>query len=306
MTPANPGNGKLDLLYAFSRLQIPALTLAAEQFAVHLRRMFDVFKQKEPQATWERFIGELYPVDASLAAACLEGDGRAWETLFAARAGRADRLLIDALRARAVRLFPRNEEKQDSAVTDFWGHLIVSETPGAVPILARYDGQRPLVPWLIRTFQNWQISRLRGRDERATALAEDDLLEDRAFAGEPDPRWHETFCEAARAWLRELADADLLLLGLRLRYRLSQREVAGLLGVHEGTVSRQVAQLRDRCLEAVGAKLVAEGWTGDDLSGFIYNEMEALLLDETRLSADALARLLAKQGKKLPSSSVQS
>jgi RNA polymerase sigma factor (sigma-70 family) len=300
MTPANPSDGKLQLLYFFGRLQMPGVGLGAEKFATHLQRMFELFRQKEPQATWERFIGELYPVDAYLAASCLESDSRGWETLFAARAGRADRLLIDALRARAVRLFPRNEEKQDCAVTDFWGHLIVSETPGSVPILARYDGQRPLVPWLIRIFHNWQISRLRGKDEKAAALAEDDLLEDRALLGEPDSRWHESFCEAARAWLRELPDAELLLLGLRLRYRLSQREVAALLGVHEGTISRQITSLRDRCLESVGQRLLADGWTGDDLSGFIYNEMEALLLDETRLSADALAHILAKQGKHLP------
>lgn len=297
---AAPSDGKLQLLYFFGRLQLPGVGLSAELFAEHLRRMFDLFRQKMPQASWERFVADIYPVDSFLTAACLRGDSRAWETLFAARAGRADRLLVDALRARAVRLFPRDEEKQDSAVTDFWGHLIVSETPGSVPILARYDGQRPLVPWLIRVFQNWQISKLRSKEEHATALADDDLLEDRDLPSEPNLRWHESFCEAARAWLRELPEPELLLLGLRLRYRLSQREVASLLGVHEGTISRQITQLRDRCFEFVGQKLIADGWTGDDLTGFVYQEMETLLLEEPRLSADNLARLLAAQGKQLP------
>ena len=59
----------------------------------------------------------------------------AWDRLFAARAGRTDCLLVDALRARAVRLYPRDEERQDSAVTEFWSHLLVSETPGSVPVL---------------------------------------------------------------------------------------------------------------------------------------------------------------------------
>ena len=105
---------------------------------------------------------------------------------------------------------------------------------------------------------------------------------------------------AAREFFEELRDGELLILGLRLRYRLSQREVAGLLGVHEGTISRQTAQLRDRCLDHIGRRLVAEGWTGDDLSGFVLNEMGSLLLDEPRLSADHLAGLLAARGKDLP------
>jgi RNA polymerase sigma factor (sigma-70 family) len=295
-------HGKTHLVYYFCRLQLPALALPSPRFATHLERMFEIYRTKNAAAAWEQFLAELYALDSFLTIGCLENQPRAWETLFAARAGRADRLLVDALRARAVRLFPRDEEKQDSAVTDFWGHLIVSETPGSVPILARYDGQRPLIPWLIRVFQNWQISNLRSRDAKSESLVEDDMLPERDFPSEPDTRWHECFCDAARAWLKEVTDHDLLLLGLRLRYRQSQREVATLLGVHEGTISRQITQVRDRCLEAVGQKLIEAGWTGDDLSGFVYNEMNSLLMDEPRLSAENLARMLGKKGKQLPAS----
>ena len=77
------------------------------------------------------------------------------------RSSRADCLLVDALRARAVRLYPRNQERQDSAVAEFWGYLLAGEKAGSLPILARYDGERPLVPWLIRVFQNKHISELR-------------------------------------------------------------------------------------------------------------------------------------------------
>src|SRR5262249_54401304 len=91
-----------------------------------------------------------------------------------------------------------------------------------------------------------------------------------------------------------------LILGLRLRYRMSQREGATLLGVHEGTISRQTTHLRDRCLEHISQRLLAQGWTGDDLSAFVLNEMGGLLMDDPRLSADRLAGLLAARGKKLP------
>jgi RNA polymerase sigma factor (sigma-70 family) len=288
----------LPLLYHFCRLQLPAVHLGPEVLHRHVQRTFALYEAKAgPTASWEHYLENLYPLDWFVASACLEGNARAWEYLFAARASRSDCLLLDALRARAVRLYPRDEERQESAVAEFWSHLIVEETPGSLPILARYDGHRPLVPWLIRVFQNWHISLLRQRGG-AQALPEDDLA--LPLPATPDGRWHEAFCQAARESLQELSDGELLILGLRLRYRLSQREVASILGVHEGTVSRQTSQLRDRCLDAIDRRLRAEGWTGDDLSALVLNEMAGVLLDEPRLSADRLAGLLAARGKALP------
>jgi RNA polymerase sigma factor (sigma-70 family) len=301
-----PNAALLALLYHFCRLQLPRIELPAAAFEKHLRRSFAMYQAKRAAAgadvSWERFLTNLHAVDWFLCCACLGGDPRAWEALFAARASRADCLLIDALRARAVRLFPRDPERQDSAVADFWGYLLAGERPGATPILARYDGQRPLVPWLIRVFQNKHISDLR-QARGMQRLPEDDDLDCRELlaAGEGDSgRWHEEFRLAAREWLAELGDNELLILGLRLRYRLSQREVAKLLGIHEGNISRQTDKFSKQCLDHVGKRLTEAGWTGDDLSGFILKEMDSLLMDEPRLAADRLAALLAARGKKLP------
>jgi RNA polymerase sigma factor (sigma-70 family) len=293
-----------ETLYHFCRLQLPGVAMPAAKFESHLQRAFELYLTKTgTDASWNTFLDNLYPLDWFLASACLEGHSRAWQVLFAARTSRADCLLIDALRARAVRLYPRDEERQESAVTEFWSHLLVAESEGALPTLARYDGQRPLVPWLIRVFQNWHISQLRSQ-AGVQSLPEDDLAP--ALPSGPNGHWHEAFCLAARDWLAELGDSELLILGLRMRYRLSQREVAQLLGVHEGTISRQTTQLRDRCLEVIGNNLLAQGWTGEDLSGFILNEMGALLMDELRLSADHLAGLLAARGlKPLPVASIE-
>jgi RNA polymerase sigma factor (sigma-70 family) len=289
---------RLHLLYHFCRLQLPAVRLGQGDGTRHLERTFGVYRAKAGEAaSWPAYLDNLYPLDWFVASACLDGDARAWEQLFAARAGRADCLLVDALRARAARLYPRNEERQEGAVHEFWGHLFAAESPGSLPVLARYDGQRPLVPWLIRVFQNWHVSQLR-RQAGTQALPEDDLALPLPPAAEG--RWHEAFRQAARDCLADLKDAELLILGLRLRYRLSGREVAGLLGVHEGTVSRKTDALRDHCLEQIGKDLVRQGWTGDDLSELVRTEMYGLLLDDPRLSVDHLARLLAARGKALP------
>jgi RNA polymerase sigma factor (sigma-70 family) len=292
----------ISLLYHFCRMQLPDLVLPAARCEHHLQRAFQLYQAKQDpgkQASWESYLESFYPLDWFVASACLEGNARAWEYLFSARAGRADCLLMDALRARAVRLYPRDEERQESAVNEFWGHLYVPETEGSVPVLARYDGQRPLVPWLIRVFQNWHVSQLRRRTG-LQALPEDDLAP--PLAPPADGRWHDAFCQAARECLAEVNDVELLILGLRLRYRLSQREVASLLGIHEGTVSRRTDQLRDRFLDHIARRLQEQGWTGDDLFGYVRTEMSGLLLDDPRLSADHLSALLAARGKELPRS----
>src|SRR5581483_2824918 len=168
------------LLYHFCRLQLPGIPLSPSAFDRHLRRSFDLFTAKRTRegqpATWDVFFENLHAVDWFLSCACLEGNERAWEVLFASRANRADCLLVDALRARAVRLFPRDEERQEEAVAEFWGYLLAGERDGSLPILARFDGQRPLVPWLIRVFQNRHISVLR-QDHGVRSLPEEDTDE---------------------------------------------------------------------------------------------------------------------------------
>jgi RNA polymerase sigma factor (sigma-70 family) len=285
------------LLFHFCRMQLPAVALATAAFERHLDRTFAVFRRKTPEATVPAYLDSLYSLDWYLACACMEGDGSAWEQLFAARTGRSDCLLVDALRARAARLYPRDDERQETAVAEFWSQLLVSESGSGLPVLARYDGQRPLVPWLIRVFQNAHISRLRAAGG-THALPDDDIalpLPNRA-----DGRWHEAFCQAAREALATLSDSELLILGMRLRYRMSQREVAHLLGVHEGTISRQTDKLRDHCMDQIRDRLLAQGWTGDDLGEFVLTEMGPLLLDEPRLGADRLAALLAARGRSMP------
>jgi hypothetical protein len=300
LTPAD--RGRVALLYHFVRLQLPGVRIPEPKFLAHLERSFRIFLPKNPgPVPWSAFVEGLYAVDWAVCVGCLEGQNAAWEVLFNARTGRSDCLLVDALRARAVRLYPRNEERQDTAVTEFWSNLIAPESDGGLPVLARYDGHRPLAPWLIRVFQNWHLSKLR-QSSGASALPDEDVAVpmDPTPVTDPAGRWHEVFVQAARDWLGSIDDEERLLLGLRWRYRMSQREAAKLFGLNEGTLTRRTDKLRDRALESIGGRLIAEGWTGDDLAGFVATELGAVLTDDPRLSADHLARLLAAKGKTLP------
>lgn len=297
-------DGRITVLYHFCRLRWPRLALSYADFQRHLQRSLqrhhDVRGGNGAGPSLDSFLENLHPADWYLSCACLERDDRAWEALFQQRASRVDCLLVDALRARAVRLFPGNETEQEQAVGDFWGHLLAGEKEGRQPALARYDGQAPLVPWLIRVFQNKVISEKR-RKNREQPLPEDELGESELpLPQEGEERWHEEFRLAAREWLGGLSEDEQLLLGLRMRYRLSQREVAKVLNIHEGNVTRRTDRLRDRCREEIGARLTGLGWTGDDLQGFILKEMAGVLMDDPRLSVDVIVRLLAKRGKRLP------
>jgi RNA polymerase sigma factor (sigma-70 family) len=291
---------RLALLSSFVGVQFPRLAISSERFQYHIERTFRISNAKaETPASWSTYLDGLYTIDWAVCVGCLEGSEPAWELLFAARTGRSDSLLVDALRARAVRLYPRNEEKQETAVTEFWSNLIAAESANSLPVLARYDGQRPLAPWLIRVFQNWHLSKLR-QHSHVIALPDDDIAMPLPTAPKEDTRWHELFVLAAREWLNAISDSERLILGLRWRYKMSQREVANLLGVHEGTISRQTDKLRDKSLEVIGQQLVAEGWAGDDLEQFILTEIGGILTDDPRLSADHLSHLLAQKGKTIP------
>jgi RNA polymerase sigma factor (sigma-70 family) len=291
------------LLYHFCRLRLPAVALPLPTFTRRLEQAHKAYLSRSEDgaaATWGRFVENLHPLDWFLACSCLEGVSSAWEALFSSRASRTESLLVDALRHRAVRLFPRDPERQEEAVADFWGYLLAGEREGSVPILARYDGQRPLVPWLIRVFQNKHLSDMR-KHRGEVSLGEEEIGErDLYLPEDSDARWHDQFREAARDWFTELSDQEVLLLGLRLRYRLSQREVARLLGIHEGNVTRRIDALSTKCHERIGQALRELGWTGDDLQGFIHKEMASVLLEEPRLAVDHLARLLADRGKSPP------
>ncbi|MBY0229026.1 MAG: sigma-70 family RNA polymerase sigma factor [Gemmataceae bacterium] len=299
MSEQPPSRPQAAVLYHFCRMRLPRVPLPLPRFAERLALAHSLYLKQPPRP--EPFLEALHVLDWFLASACLDNLSTAWEALFRSRASRTDALLIDALRQRASRLFPRDEERQEEAVLEFWGFLLAGQKEGTPAILARYDGLRPLVPWLIRVFHNRHLSEMRrSKGEVALPEAEDTGEADLYEPQRSDARWHEQFRDAAREWLAGLKEEEILLLGLRLRYRLSQREVAKVVGIHEGNVTRRMDALSKKCHEQIEKHLTELGWTGDDLQGFIQAEMASLLLDDPRLAVRRLASLLAARGKSLP------
>lgn len=286
------------ILHAFCRVHLPRIDLLPEKLASHLIRCKNLFnlKCREKGLPEKDLLEGLYYLDLYLAIACLEGLNTAWESLFASKTGRHDQLLIDALRSRAARLFPCDITRQEDAVSEFWGFLLTGEKETSTSVLEKYDGRRPLVPWLIRVFHNSNLTKLR-QVKTGRPLAEDEADEMYWHAPEiSDEHWHQEFRLAAQEWIETLSDKEKLLLGLRVRYRLSQRESATFLGIHESNISRLTDKIRANCLSIIETRLLNAGWSGDDLQSFVNTEMETLILDEPRLSAENLAILLAKKG----------
>ena len=291
-------------LCAFSRIHFPKLHLNPKKILEHLRRCANLYNEKaQANGLPSRGIFEgLVLLDWYLAIGCLENHQEAWETLFQSHAGRQDFLLIDALRQRAQALFPGDSPRQEESVAEFWGFLLTGENSDSVPVLAKYDGRRPLVPWLIRVFHNLHLTRLR-RKKHSKSLAEDEP-DNNSYWHAPevsDERWHQEFRLAAQEWLEGVSDQEILLLGLRIRYKLTQRETASFLGIHESNVSRLTDKVREKFHHWIEPRLREVGWNGDNLASFVQTEMESLVIDSPRLSSNQLAVLISKKGLgKLP------
>ena len=133
-SPADDGQLQISLVYHFCRTQLPAVALTQVQCERHLKRTFELHRAKvETGASWPKYLQSLYPLDWFMASACLENDRQAWKYLFAARANRADFLLVDALRAarsaftRGTRSDRRRPSRNSGAIS--WCPIVPHRRP---------------------------------------------------------------------------------------------------------------------------------------------------------------------------------
>jgi hypothetical protein len=57
-------------------------------------------------------------------------------------------------------------------------------------------------------------------------------------------------------------------------------------------------KLRERCVNEIQQQLESQGWTEEDIQGYILSEMATVLLEDNRLSISSLGQLMKKRGLK--------
>ena len=167
------------------------------------------------------------PEDKALVAQTLAGDRASFGTLVERYAGQARRV------ARAVLGDP--DDADDAAQDGFLSALVK---------LGQYDARRPFGPWLMRIVANAATDRRRRRNVRRAEPLDTSLV-----GGGPRPD-----AIAVRSELNDRLRAALAELPERRRKAVvlfdvegySHAEIAGMLGIPEGTVRSEVFHARRR------------------------------------------------------------
>jgi RNA polymerase sigma-70 factor, ECF subfamily len=165
--------------------------------------------------------------DQALVAQTLAGDRDAFGTLVERYAGQARRV------ARAVLGDP--DDADDAAQDGFLSALVK---------LGQYDPKRPFGPWLMRIVANAATDRRRRRSVRKVEPLEPSLV-----GGGPRPdavAMRSELGERLRAALAELPERRRKAVVLFDVEGYSHAEIAGMLGIPEGTVRSEVFHARRR------------------------------------------------------------
>jgi RNA polymerase sigma-70 factor, ECF subfamily len=165
--------------------------------------------------------------DADLVARTLAGDRAAFGVLVERHAGQARRV------ARAVLGDP--DDADDAAQDGFLAALVK---------LAQYDSRRPFGPWLMRIVANAATDRRRRRNVRRVEPLEPSLV-----GGGPRPDAAAITSELGdrlRAALAELPERRRKAVVLFDVEGYSHAEIAGILGIPEGTARSEVFHARRR------------------------------------------------------------
>lgn len=231
-------------LFHAGRLLWPGLPLPRHYVALALANTLERMKSAE-ETSCDRF----HLADWWLAKACLWDDpagravrDRAWGQLMRATLAREGRLLSERLNAKACRAFPSDLAARQEALDEFWGQLLAG-AEGAGRLHA-YRGTQPLIPWLLTTFRNLCVDKLRNKGRAPVSLDHDDDWPGAAL-GTPGSIEAPLEVENPLAdWLAALTDRQRALATLRFRHGLNQKSAAAALGTTESTISRELDRIQ--------------------------------------------------------------
>ncbi len=205
----------------------------------------------------DAFLDSLFVDDLALAAACREGNENAWREFLAnyrvVAEGAARAMISDSSAAR---------ELADSLYADLYG---LRQNNGARNSpLDRYHGRSPLSAWL-RTV----IARRAADVWRATRNHEpmDDAAERSINHGACEPqsphdpqrgRYLAMLCDSLKCSIAKLPPSDRLRISYYYLQGLTLAQIGSLMGEHESTISRKLAQTRNKIREDVEKNLSSE------------------------------------------------
>lgn len=231
-------------LFHAGRLLWPGLPLPRPYVALALAQTLERLK-----GAGGNFGDRFHLADWWLAKACLWEDpcgtavrDRAWGHLMRATMSREGRFLTERLNAKACRAFPSDLAARQEALDEFWGQLLAgSEGTGR---LQAYRGTQPLVPWLVTTFRNLCVDKLRKRGRAPVHFNHDDDWPGSSPVSANDLEIPGEVEKALEDWLASLTDRQKTLASLRFRHGLNQKGAAAALGTTESTVSREFDRIQ--------------------------------------------------------------
>jgi RNA polymerase sigma factor (sigma-70 family) len=237
----------------------------------------------------ERFLDSLHVEDLALAAACERGDQNAWFELL--------ENVGDAIRA-AARLVTKDDARADELANEIYADLYgLEERDGRRRSLFSYfHGRSSLRTWLrsvlARNFVDAHRAAKRG-DALRERLAGEIEREATTVADPPDPRASartELLGRAFAAALGKLAARDRLRLASYYAQNLTLGAVGRILGEHESTVSRKLAETRAIVREEIEQILAREsGLSPEEVRDCYQAAIDSGAFAFTKIAQDAPA-----------------
>ena len=242
-------------------------TLSFEQFLANHRRqveaIFDesgagkwsVALETFAQAVWHaaasagavesgaasRLLGTLRSPDLALALGCAQGNESAWDTFCAEYRP----VLYDAARA-FVREESQARELADSLLAELYG---VDASGGSRHSkFVYFHGRSSLKTWLRAVLYQKFVDEYR-RQSRNAPLPKDSSgyrAAESSVSEQDDRRYADCLSEAVEAALCELEAGERLILSYYYVEQLTLKQIGGLTGEHEATISRRLDALRKK------------------------------------------------------------
>ena len=232
--------------------------LAPDAFAEALYRSYARRHERGPDFASvdqvEAFLDSLFVDDLALAAACREGNDGAWREFLAkyrmVAEGAARALISDATAAR---------ELADSLYADLYG---LRQNHGARNSpLDRYHGRSPLSAWLRtviarRAADLWRATKIHEpMDDAAERSINHAACEPQAPHDPQRGRYLAMLCDSLQRTIAKLPPSDRLRISYYYLQGLTLAQIGSLMGEHESTISRKLAQTRSQIREHVETNL---------------------------------------------------